>query len=134
MAGWGGYDRATDEALGAFVEAMRKGRLRRRRLYFDLSGVLLPRSAYEVEAGKERVCFGEELRLLAEQQRGCPGWEARLARRIRQVGLDRVLFATDWPVVAPAGYQALIREQLDLSTEELRRLFAGAAPYLRSIR
>jgi hypothetical protein len=42
------------------------------------------------------VCFGEELRLLAEQQRGYPGWETRLVRRVRQLGLDHVLFVIDW--------------------------------------
>jgi predicted TIM-barrel fold metal-dependent hydrolase len=131
MAGWGGYDRATDEALGAFVEAMRQGRLRRRQLYFDLSAVLLPGSAYETQPGRELVCFGEEMRLLAEQQRGYPGWEARPVRRIRQVGLDHVLFATDWPVASPADYQALVREQLHLSTKEVRRLSANVALYLR---
>ena len=131
MAGWGGYDRATDEALGAFVEAIAQGRLRRGRLYFDLSGVLLPKSAYEAQPGRDRVCFGEELRLLAEQQRSYPGWETRLVRLVRQLGLDRILFATDWPVASPADYQALIREQLDLSAKEVRRLSAGVAPYLR---
>jgi predicted TIM-barrel fold metal-dependent hydrolase len=110
---------------------MRSGRVRRGRLYFDLSGVLLPKTAYETQPGKDRVCFGEELRLLAEQQRGYPGWETRLLNRIRQLGPEHVLFATDWPVVSPADYQELVREQLDLSTREVRRLSSGVAPYLR---
>jgi hypothetical protein len=44
MAGWGGYDRDTDEALGAFIEAIRSCRLKRDDLYFDFSAVVLPRS------------------------------------------------------------------------------------------
>lgn len=123
MGGWGGYDRPTDAALQAFVEAIRARPTGTRRLYFDLSGVVLPQSARAAATPAEE----RDLQTLRDLQREFPQWRSQLVLRIRQLGIERVLFATDIPVITPADYQALLREQLGLTKVELERLFANIA-------
>jgi hypothetical protein len=89
MAGFGGYDRVTDEALGTFAEALRSGQIKRQNLYFDLSGVFVSRSPNEASPLMRR--------LADEQQRDFPDWQSRLESRIREIGADRVLFGSSWP-------------------------------------
>lgn len=133
MAGYGanpmqgliGYDRATDEALGAFVMALRSGQIKRQNLYFDFSGVLLP------EAPDEASRRDPERRLADEQQRDFPDWISHLESRIREIGIDHVLFGSSWPESTPATYQLLVREQLKLSLNEAHRFFENVAPYLK---
>lgn len=86
MGGWGGYDAATDAALGAFVEALADGRLDRSRVFFDLGAVVFDPAA----AGDNQA--------LAEQVREA---NRTLSARIDALGADRVLFATDWPAWPP---------------------------------
>jgi len=123
MAGYGGYDSATDVALATFVQAFDSGRLARENIYFDISGVLLPEAAREARPGTD-------LRTLADRQRDFPDWATRLVLRIRALGLDRVLFATDWPVTAAAEYRTLLRERLRLKPAELREILGNTAPYM----
>jgi predicted TIM-barrel fold metal-dependent hydrolase len=107
LGGAGGYDDPlVDEALGVFVAAIAAGDPRMKRVYFDVSGV----------AG-----LGE--------------WKSRAARiatRIREVGVQRVLYGSD----AASGentpgkaWNAFL--QLPLSDEDLRTIAANVAPYLR---
>lgn len=125
MGGWGGYDRPTDNALEAFAEAIATGQLRRDNVYFDLSGILLPPDA-------DTASTGTVLRMLADGQRSFPGWRIQLVARIRQLGPDRVLFATDWPMVSPREYQKQLRDGLGLTPTEVRDIFDNIAPYLGS--
>ena len=111
MAGWGGYDEATDAAMGAFVAALRSGEISGRRLYFDLAAVVLP-------GGPGRSALGPEDAL-------------RLRRRIRQVGAGRVVFATDWPLFSDAGYEAALAGALAGRGRLMRRLSGTLPPYLR---
>ena len=123
MAGYGGYDRVTDEALGAFVQALRSGQIKRQNLYFDLSGVLVSRAPNEASPGMRR--------LADQQQKDFPEWQSHLESRIREVGIDRVLFGSSWPDTSPAAYEFLVQEQLKLSPKELRRLLRNVAPYFK---
>ncbi|MGH9908042.1 MAG: amidohydrolase family protein [Pyrinomonadaceae bacterium] len=122
MAGWGGYDRLTDSVLQTFIRAIRAGRLNRNRIYFDLSGVVLPRRAYAAPPGSD-------LRFLADAQKNFSEWKSRLSLRIRQLGLSRVLFATDFPVTNQAEYSSLIQDELKLTRREVRRILSTTAPY-----
>jgi predicted TIM-barrel fold metal-dependent hydrolase len=122
LAGWGGYDAATDDALGAFVDAFATGALDRKRIYFDLSGVVIPRSA-------KNAPEGTDLRILANQQREFPDWPSHLVARLRSLGVDRVLFASDWPFTSAAHYRAVLRGELGLTAEELRHILTNTAPY-----
>jgi predicted TIM-barrel fold metal-dependent hydrolase len=124
MAGWGRYDAETDSAMWAFVDAFESGTLDPDRFTFDLATVVRddPR-----EAGADP----ERARQFAE-------WNARLAVRIRQVGLERVVFGSDWPLFPPVGeprarialYREWLEERLPLKPQELDRIFANLGPVL----
>lgn len=116
MAGWGGYDEATDAALGEFARALGDGRLEPSRIWFGLAAVVFNPAA----AGADTA--------LATRVREA---NARLAGRIRELGTDRVTYGTDWPSWPPGGDPAqriagnvrLIRAVLGLTPEELGEVF-----------
>ncbi|MDH3207836.1 MAG: amidohydrolase family protein [Gemmatimonadota bacterium] len=118
MAGWGGYDAATDSALSEFVKAIEEGRLDPARIWFGLGAVVfLPEAA-----GADTT--------LARTVREANG---QLALRIRALGLDRVTYGTDWPGWPPvpemegriAANIELVRAALGLDAAELAVVFSN---------
>ncbi len=117
MAGWGGYDAATDAALAAFVEAFDQGTLARERFSFGLGAVVFQPEAADNDQRAERVRQSNQ----------------NLASRLRELGLDLVVYATDWPAWPPGSEPRtaiernleLIRSALPLSEEELERVLAN---------
>jgi predicted TIM-barrel fold metal-dependent hydrolase len=118
--GWGGYDKATDAALATVAGTCAAVPGPCRRLYVDLAFTVLPKDAAEAPAGTA-------LRTLADAQRDFPEANERLAERIRTLGFDHVLFATDWPGMTPADTVAAIRSELPLEDAEIDRIFANQA-------
>jgi predicted TIM-barrel fold metal-dependent hydrolase len=108
LAGAGGYDDPTvDEALGVYADAIATRDPRTARLYFDVSGV--------AGVGEWR------------------GKADRIATRIRQLGINRIIYGSDsavGPGRKPAEAWASFRE-LPLTQEEIRAIAANVAPYLR---
>jgi predicted TIM-barrel fold metal-dependent hydrolase len=108
LAGGGGYDGTTEEALAVFVEALQQKDPRMKNVYFEVSGIAI---------------------------RGM--WEERadlLVKRIRQIGLHRLLYGSDVSVSGNSPREALGRwHQLPLSQEEFRAIEANVAPYMRSL-
>jgi len=108
LAGAGGYDDPKqDEALGVFVDAIAAKDPRLAHVYFEVSGV--------AGVGEWR------------------GKADRIAARIRQLGLGRILYGSDsavGPGRKPAEAWASFRE-LPLTPEEFRAIAANVAPYLR---
>jgi uncharacterized protein len=106
LAGGGGYDAATEGALAVFAEAVQRKDPRIKNVYFDTSGIAIPGM-----------------------------WEKRadlLVKRIRQIGLNRLLYGSDAPVSGNSPREALQRwHQLPLAQEEFRAIEANVAPYLR---
>lgn len=101
LAGWGGYGSETDEALSVVADAFESGDRRLARVYLDVSGL--------------DVFSAETAQLIV--------------RRIRQIGVDRMLFGVD-RIDAPAqAWQSITR--LPLTPDELRQIAANLAPYLR---
>jgi predicted TIM-barrel fold metal-dependent hydrolase len=108
LAGAGGYDDPlVDQALTVFTDAVAKKDPRMTRVYFDVSGVA-----------------------------GLGNWEdkaALIATRIRQLGVDRVLYGSDGAVggnLAPREAWAAFRK-VPLSDAEFRTIENNVAPYLR---
>jgi predicted TIM-barrel fold metal-dependent hydrolase len=101
LAGWGGYGSGTDEALRVFAEAFVAQDRRVANLYFDLSGI----GTVSNETGQLVV------------------------QRIRQIGVDRMLFGIDRASAPEQVWQSL--NQLPLTPEEIRRIAANLAPYFR---
>jgi predicted TIM-barrel fold metal-dependent hydrolase len=114
MAGGGGiFHDGADQAIGAFVEAFAAGTLQRKRILFDLAAVVYP-PAGETE-------FASAMRQA----------NARLAKRIREIGADRIVFASDWGAVSVTATIENLRKWLPLKTDEIRVIMNSRADYLR---
>lgn len=119
MAGWSGYDVATDEALGVFADRISEGELKEN-IYFDLSAVIKPVSNKNIstDGGAKSNWY--------PQQR-----YERLVMQLRKIGLDQILFGTDWPEWTPADYKYDIREKIPLDENELQTIFTNRAPWFK---
>jgi predicted TIM-barrel fold metal-dependent hydrolase len=105
LAGGGGYAPAIDEALGVYAEAIERRDSRVRRLYFDASGIPIV-GMWEQSA-------------------------ALLMKRVRQIGIDRILFGCDSPIPDNSPRQFLERwRRLPLTAEEFQGIESNIAPYL----
>jgi predicted TIM-barrel fold metal-dependent hydrolase len=108
LAGAGDYsEQEPDPALAVYAEAIERGDPRTRRLLFDVAAVVRP------SATPEKL--------------------ALVARRIRQIGVQRVLFGADaasGPNQKPREAWAEFRK-LPLTEAEFRAIAANIAPYLR---
>jgi predicted TIM-barrel fold metal-dependent hydrolase len=109
LAGAGGYDVATDEALGVYARAIERRDPRVRHLYFDASGIAIA-GAWEQSA-------------------------ALLSKRMRQVGMDRILFGCDSAVPGNGPSECLQRwRKLPLTAAEFEKIESNIAPYLSPAR
>ena len=107
LAGSGGYDDATDAALGVLADASTRGDARMKNVWFEVAGVV-------------------QARLPAHRLR-------QIAARIRQIGVERVLYGSDAaasPDAYPkAGWAAFGR--LPLSEAEFRLIANNITPYMQ---
>lgn len=102
LAGAGGYDDPTfDEALGVFVDAIARHDARLEHVYIEVSGI----------AGIGRSHDKDPL----------------VVGRIRQIGLERILYGSDGP--PQAAWTAFT--QLPLTADEIRTIAANVAPYMQ---
>jgi uncharacterized protein len=124
MSGWGGYDRTADAALTTFADQCAAQPSLCSRLYFDISAVIVPPSAAEAPPGSD-------LRFMYDHDKDFAQGPERLAANIRRIGLDKILFATDWPVLTPKEYIPLLRTGLRLTPAEIDQIFSNVAPYFR---
>ena len=108
MAGWGGYDAATDGAIQAFLDAIERGDLDRARVWFDLAAVVSDELAES------------DLRNLRD--------------KIRLIGIDRLVFASDWDEAQPADYLEQLRDGLKLSDAAWDRLVSNEAPFFQAVK
>ena len=107
LAGSGGYDDATDAALGVFADAIKRHDRRMKNVWFDVTVVA-------------------QGRVSAEQMR-------QIAARIRQIGVGRVLYGSDaatGPDAFPSAGWAAFR-RIPLSEAEFRVIANNIAPYMR---
>jgi uncharacterized protein len=103
----GGGPGWTDPALAVYADAISAGDPRTRNLYFDLATV-----------ADEQTAEDEKL----------------LARRIRQIGLRRILYGSDAPFGgrnAPRQEWGTFRGMVPLTDEEFRIIAGNVAPYMR---
>jgi len=107
LAGAGGYDEAgVDEAVGVFVDAIAAKDPRLARVWFDVSGIAL--------IGK------------------WPEPAARVAERIRQLGLQRIVWGADGAAGGTTPDQAWKAfTKTPLTPAELETIRTNVAPYLR---
>jgi predicted TIM-barrel fold metal-dependent hydrolase len=106
MGGGGSY--AHDDAVDVFANAAERGDPRMKNVYFDLATVVDERQSAETLA--------------------------LVAKRLRQVGLEKVLFGADTPISdrpPPVQAWATFRRRIPLSDAEIRQIAGNVAPYLR---
>jgi predicted TIM-barrel fold metal-dependent hydrolase len=107
LAGAGGFNSATDSALGVFADAIAKHDARTKNVWFDATAVVRPNMS--------------------------PDDLQRIAARIRQIGIERVLYGSDAaanPLAYPkAGWAAF--QRLPLTPDELRVVATNIPPYMR---
>jgi len=108
LGGAGGYSDTIDAVLGVFADAVVKQDSRVRNVWFDASAVVRPGMT------------GAELE--------------RIALRIREVGVARVLYGSDAPVSAAmypkVGWEGF--QRLPLTPAELRTIARNIAPYMKA--
>jgi predicted TIM-barrel fold metal-dependent hydrolase len=107
LAGAGGYDATTDSALSVFTDAIAKHDSRMKNVWFDTTVVVRPNMS------------ADELQ--------------RIAARIRQIGVKRVLYGSDAPanplMYPKAGWAAF--QRLPLTKAELNTIANNITPYMR---
>jgi len=105
LAGGGGYDDPTiDEALSVFVQAIQEKDPRMKNVYFDACGIAMP-GLWEDKAGL-------------------------IVQRIRQIGIQRVLYGSDAATPDNLPKDALQRfHELPLTKDEFRTIENNVAPY-----
>jgi predicted TIM-barrel fold metal-dependent hydrolase len=122
MAGWGGFDRNSEEALATFADACEHRNPACTHLYFDISAAIVPPLA-------PNATPPGELQFAYEMQKNFPEGPSHLAANMRRLGLNRILFATDWPVFTPKDYIEVLRAGLPLAPAEIDQIFRNVAPY-----
>jgi predicted TIM-barrel fold metal-dependent hydrolase len=108
LAGGGGYDDPeTDAALSVFAKAIERKDRRMKQVYFDVCGIAIPGT-----------------------------WEDKaslVARRIRQIGTDRLLYGSDAATPDNLPKDALKRwHSVPLSPKEFAQIDNNVAPYVRN--
>jgi len=106
LAGAGGYDSTVDAALAVFVDAIAKHDPRTRRLTFDVAGV----------AGPDTPTEQADL----------------IVKRIRQLGVQRVLYGSDAAVAGNTPQEAwAVFRRLPLAEAEFQTIAGNVTPYMR---
>ena len=107
LAGSGGYaDPETDAALFVFVKAIERKDPRMKNVYFDVCGIAIPGM-----------------------------WEKKadvVVKRIRQIGINRLLYGSDAATANNLPKDALKRwHSVPLTQQEFRDIDSNVAPYVR---
>ena len=112
LGGSGGYRAVGQPVVRAFTAFLRESDANARRpIYFELSGALLARETDGVPATPR-----EDAELLAAD--------------LRELGLERVVFGSDYPVFDPDDQAGLLRERLPLSSDEIAQMLGRRGPAL----
>lgn len=99
FAGHGNYDYAADRAMGEFIEAFEDGRLEPSRVQFDLADTVSV--IYSNTSPEEAAVANERNSLLSD--------------RIKQLDIQQVLFASNWPAMLKPSFTSLDEISLRLS-------------------
>ncbi len=102
LAGWGGYDVAADQAAAAFADAIARKDPVTRNLYFDLTTIAIPGQPTDMQQ--------------------------RMAQRIRQLGVRRVVYGSD--LADPRRGWADLLRLIPLTKAEFAIIARNATPYL----
>jgi hypothetical protein len=109
LGGAGGYNDVSAAVLNGF-QTLRQARpeFSDALIRFDLSGAILAEAIDGMEPTSDENCL-------------------RLAEHIRQAGIDRFLFASDYPVFSVEQTQQTLRNRLPLKEDELNTLLHSSS-------
>lgn len=117
LGGESGFDAGTAAAVEAFASALEEHPARTDRLFFDMAAVPVP--AHRARGDSALL---EKVRAIND----------RVAEAVREIGPDRIVYGTDWPVVSMPAYLEGLRGALPMSEKTFRDLIDDTAPYLPS--
>lgn len=103
LVGWGGYDDSAYQAAGAFVDAIARNDPVTKNLYFDITTIVFNDQPVETRE--------------------------RIATRIRQLGLSRVVYGSDQ--TDPRTDWASVLRLIPLTEREFEAIAGNVTPYLR---
>ncbi len=109
MGGDGGFTKETRAVLETFAEYFEKGN-NPHHIYFELSGVVV----YKDLDYPGKLPY------------------QTLAQLIRQIGTERVLFGSDYPVMPSSMYKKLLKEYLPLKEKELEQINDNVPPFFQN--
>jgi predicted TIM-barrel fold metal-dependent hydrolase len=116
LGGWGGFDEPTALAIQTFNVLLRDPDTDPAgRLFFDMAAAPIPRE----RAGDDPQLQGQVETV-----------NRQVAEAIRILGVDRVLFGSDYPARSVAEAATNLRDELGLDPDEIRAIFSNRAPYL----
>ncbi len=109
----GGYNDRSEALFAAYQKLVSDSPdLRKTRVFFDLSGAILAEAVDGAEPTSKERC-------------------KQLAEQIRSIGIERFLFASDYPVFSPTRYITALTERLPLTKEELEKLLQAQSPLFK---
>ena len=116
--GIGLFSRDTEASFRRLITRRREHREIAYNVWIDISAALVDQATAEYYEGLLSATPEEEFR--------------RIAERLREFGMERVLFGSDFdasPTLNPRDYSRFVRENLPLSPEEMERLFTNPGPF-----
>lgn len=106
LGGWGSFDRSAKEVFATFIEKYNSNPyLKKENIYFDISGVIV--TDREKELGLD-VTTEEDLK--------------KLARMLKEWGLDNIVFGTDYQYQTQTGYLEYMKTYLPLANYEIQNI------------
>ena len=106
----GGFNETSNVVFEEFQELVaNKPEFKDAHIYFDLSGAILPEETDGIPQTTEENC-------------------KRLAKKIEQVGAERFVFASDYPVFAADTLTEALLERVPLPKETWAKIFANKSP------
>ncbi len=106
----GGFNSSSANVLRGFAQvAKESAELREMKLYFDLSGAIIPPDSPEGTPTSDEACV-------------------ELSNLMKTIGIGKFLFASDYPVFSVAATRATLEKQLGLSEGEVRQLLENKSP------
>lgn len=111
----GGYNDSSHNILEGYRQlAAADEKFRGRRISFDLSGAIIPAGSEEAEATTAEQC-------------------GRLAEQIERLGVERFVFASDYPVFSIRETRESLTAQLPLPAETLQKLLSNKSPRFKTV-
>jgi predicted TIM-barrel fold metal-dependent hydrolase len=101
MAGWGGYDESSDKALKLIAAYLHQNNAYFKNLYLETSAVFPLSLNEDYKPPKSKTDWNAV---------------AALKRRINEIGIDHILFGTDWPLIDIDPYIQLLNAGLGTAT------------------